>query len=149
MKSNIDCEILLVRLRLIGKYYNTLEQFSNLSLDDFLVDFNKQLIVERLLQLIIQAAIDINDHILSRLQPGNSVSNFQAFIELSKFSILTENLARQLAPSAGLRNRLVHEYDDIDSSQVFTAISFALQQYPLYVEQINNYLILLEQSNSQ
>ena len=55
------------------------------------------------------------------------------------------DLARKLAPSAGLRNRLVHEYDDIDSSQVFKAISFALQQYPLYVKQINNYLISLEQ----
>lgn len=143
--SNIDSEIVLTRLRLIAKYYNTLEQFSNVSLDDFLTDFNKQLIVERLLQLMIQSAIDINNHILSRLQPDNVVSNFEAFIELAKRDVITEDLARRLAPSAGLRNRLVHEYDDIDSSQVFKAISFALQQYPLYVKQINNYLISLEQ----
>ena len=143
--SNIESEIVLTRLRLIAKYYNTLEQFSKLTLDDYLADFNKQLIVERLLQLIIQAAIDINYYILSRLQPDNVVSNFEAFIELAKYGVLTEDLARQLAPSAGLRNRLVHEYDDIDSSQVFKAISFALQQYPLYVKQINNYLISLEE----
>ena len=47
--SNIDSEIVLARLRLIAKYYNTLEQFSDISIDDFLADFNKQLIVERLL----------------------------------------------------------------------------------------------------
>ena len=143
--SNIDSEIVLARLRLIAKYYNTLEQFSDISIDNFLADFNKQLIVERLLQLMIQSAIDINNHILSRLQPDNLVSNFEAFIELAKYDVITEDLARRLAPSAGLRNRLVHEYDDIDSSQVFKAISFALQQYPLYVKQINNYLISLEQ----
>ncbi|MDJ0633935.1 MAG: DUF86 domain-containing protein [Xenococcaceae cyanobacterium MO_188.B29] len=143
--SNIDSEIVLARLSLIAKYYNTLEQFSNISLDDYLADYNKQLIVERLLQLIIQAAIDINYHILSRLQPGNVVSNFEAFIELAKYGVLTEDLAKQLAPSAGLRNRLVHEYDDIDSNQVYKAISFALQQYPLYVNQINNYLISSEE----
>ena len=90
---------------------------------------------------MIQSAIDIN-HILSRLQPDNLVSNFEAFIELAKCDVITEDLAIKLAPSAGLRNRLVHEYDDIDSSQVFKAISFALQQYPLYVKQINNYLII-------
>ncbi len=143
--SNIDSEIVLARLSLIAKYYNTLEQFSNITLDDYLADFNKQLIIERLLQLIIQAAIDINYHILSRLQPGNVVSNFEAFIELAKYGVLTEDLAKQLAPSAGLRNRLVHEYDDIDSNQVYKAISFALQQYPLYVNQINNYLISSEE----
>ena len=143
--SNIESEIVLARLSLIAKYYNTLEQFSNITLDDYLADYNKQLIVERLLQLIIQAAIDINYYILSKLRPDNVVSNFEAFIELAKYGVLTEDLARKLAPSAGLRNRLVHEYDDIDSSQVFKAISFALQQYPLYVKQINNYLISSEE----
>ncbi|MDZ8109069.1 MAG: DUF86 domain-containing protein [Nostoc sp. DedQUE12a] len=143
--SNIDPEIVLVRLRLITKYYNTLEEFRSISLDEFLADFRQQLVVERLLQLITQAAIDINEHILSKLSPGNSVTNFEAFIELSKYEVIAPELAKQLAPSAGLRNRLVHEYDDIDPKQVFMAITFALQQYPLYVRQINSYLISLSE----
>ena len=145
--SNIDPEIVLVRLRLITKYYNTLEEFRSTSLDSFLADFRQQLVVERLLQLMTQAAIDINEHILSKLSPGNSATNFEAFIELSKYEVIAPELARQLAPSAGLRNRLVHEYDDIDPKQVFKAISFALQQYPFYVRQVNNYLILLDVDN--
>ncbi|WP_016949548.1 DUF86 domain-containing protein [Anabaena sp. PCC 7108] len=145
--SNIDSEIVLARLRLITKYYNTLEEFSSISLDEFLGDFRQQLIVERLLQLMTQAAIDINDHILSKLKPGKSYTNFEAFIELGKYQIITPELAKQIAPSSGLRNRLVHEYDDIDPNQVFMAISFALQQYPLYVRQINSYLIALEEGN--
>ncbi|MBE9056981.1 DUF86 domain-containing protein [Sphaerospermopsis sp. LEGE 08334] len=145
--SNIDSEIVLSRLRLITKYYNTLEEFRSLSLDEFLADFRQQLIVERLLQLMTQAAIDINDHILSKLNPGKTYTNFEAFIELGKYQILTPELAKQIAPSSGLRNRLVHEYDDIDPNQVFKAISFALQQYPLYVRQINSYLITLEEEN--
>ncbi len=145
--SNIDPEIVLVRLRLITKYYNTLEEFRSASLDDFLTDFRQQLVVERLLQLMTQAAIDINEHILSKLSPGNSVTNFEAFIELSKYQVITPELAKQIAPSSGLRNRLVHEYDEIDPQQVFESISFALQQYPLYVRQINSYLISLSQED--
>ncbi|ALB43569.1 hypothetical protein AA650_15655 [Anabaena sp. WA102] len=143
----MDSEIVLSRLRLITKYYNTLVEFNSLSLDEFLGDFRQQLIVERLLQLMTQAAIDINDHILSKLKSGKSYTNFEAFIELGKYQILTPELAKQIAPSSGLRNRLVHEYDDIDPNQVFMAISFALQQYPLYVRQINSYLITLEEEN--
>jgi hypothetical protein len=41
----------------------------------------------------------------------------------------------------------VHEYDEIDPQQVFKAISFALQQYPLYVRQVNSYLISLSQED--
>jgi uncharacterized protein YutE (UPF0331/DUF86 family) len=145
--SNIDSEIVLARLRLITKYYNTLDEFRSLNLDEFLADFRQQLIIERLLQLMTQAAIDINDHILSKLNSGKSYTNFEAFIELGKYQIITPELAKQIAPSSGLRNRLVHEYDDIDPNQVFKSISFALQQYPLYVRQINSYLISLEEEN--
>lgn len=145
--SNIDPEIVLVRLRLITKYYNTLEEFRSTNLDDFLANFHQQLVVERLLQLMTQAAIYINEHILSKLSPGNSATNFEAFIELSKYEVIAPELATQLAPSSGLRNRLVHEYDDIDPKQVFKAISFALQQYPFYVRQINHYLISLDVDN--
>jgi len=145
--SNIDTEIVLVRLQLINKYYNTLEEFRSTSLDEFLNDFRQQLVVERLLQLMTQAAIDINDHILSKLNPGKTETNFNSFISLGKYSVITVELARQIAPSSGLRNRLVHEYDEIDPRQVFKAISFALQQYPLYVRQVNSYLISLSQED--
>jgi uncharacterized protein YutE (UPF0331/DUF86 family) len=145
--NNIDSEIVLARLKLITKYYNTLEEFRSISLDEFLADFRQQLIVERLLQLMTQAAIDINDHILSKLNSGKCYTNFEAFIELGKSQVITPELAQKLAPSSGLRKRLVHEYDDIDPKQVFMAINFALQQYPLYVRQINSYLISLEEDN--
>ncbi|MBG1269359.1 type VII toxin-antitoxin system HepT family RNase toxin [Nostoc sp. WHI] len=145
--SNIDTEIVLVRLQLINKYYNTLEEFRSTSLDEFLNDFRQQLVVERLLQLMTQAAIDINDHILSKLNPGKSETNFNSFISLGKYGVITVELARQIAPSSGLRNRLVHEYDEIDPRQVFKAISLALQQYPLYVRQVSSYLNSLSQED--
>ena len=145
--SNLDAEIVLARLRLINKYIRTLEEFSTLSLDAYLEDFRQQLVVERLLQLMTQAAIDINDHLLSHLNPGSSNTNFEAFIELGKYNVISSELAKQIAPSSGLRNRLVHEYDDIEPRQVFRAINFALQQYPIYVEQINSYLITLGDKN--
>jgi uncharacterized protein YutE (UPF0331/DUF86 family) len=145
--TNIDTVIVETRLELIGRYLERLKNFELISLDEYLNSFDQQLILERLLQLMTQAAIDINDHILSKLNPGKSYTNFDAFIELSKYEIITPELAKKIAPSSGLINRLVHEYDDIDQKQVFKAISFALQQYPLYIRQIKSYLISLEEDN--
>ena len=146
--KNIEPVIIETRLELIGRYLDHLKKFEGISLDDYLNSFEQQLITERLLQLMTQAAIDINDHILSKLKSGESYTNFDAFTELGKYQIITPELAKQIAPSSGLRNRLVHEYDDIDPNQVFKSISFALQQYPLYVRQINSYLISLEEHNA-
>jgi uncharacterized protein YutE (UPF0331/DUF86 family) len=143
--TNIDTAIVTTRLDFIARYLDRLKGFEQISLDDYLDNFDNQLIVERIVQLIIQAAIDINEHILSKLSPGNSATNFEAFIELSKYRVITPELARQIAPSSGLRNRLVHEYDEIDPQQVFNSIALALQQYPLYVRQVNSYLISLSQ----
>ncbi|MEA5503845.1 DUF86 domain-containing protein [Halotia wernerae UHCC 0503] len=145
--TNIDTVIVTTRLEFIARYLDNLKRFEAISLDYYLNSFDSQLIIERLLQLMTQAAIDINDHILSKLNPGKSETNFDAFIELAKYGVISTELATQLAPSSGLRNRLVHEYDDIDPREVFKSISFALQQYPLYVRQINNYLISLDVDN--
>lgn len=141
--SNIDKAIVAKRVALITQYLESLNKFESKSLEEYLDNFETQMVVERLLQLMTQAAIDINEHILSRINPANSTTNYEAFIEISKYNIINPELAKKLAPSAGLRNRLVHEYDDIDSNQVFGAIKFAIQQYPHYVQQISAYLTSL------
>ena len=76
--------LIVTKTNLITKYYKTLENFRSLSLDNFLADYSQQLLAERLLHLITQTAIDINHHILSRLNHGNSTTNFESFIEVAK-----------------------------------------------------------------
>ncbi|MDK2459223.1 type VII toxin-antitoxin system HepT family RNase toxin [Dolichospermum flos-aquae] len=132
------------QIKLITKYYQTLEKLGLISLDDFLADYSQQLLAERLLHLITQTAIDINHHILSKLNPGNHTTNFDSFIELAQYEVITPELAQELTPSTGLIKHLVYEYYDIDPNQVFMAMRFALKQYPLYVRQLNSYLIFLE-----
>lgn len=143
---NID-ELTLAKIKLISKYYQALKNFSSISLDDFLNDYYQQLLAERLLHLISQAAIDVNHHILSKLNLGNHNNNFESFTELTKYKVITPELAKQLAPSERLIKHLVYEYDEIDPNQVFREVNFALQQYPLYLRQINSYLISLNQED--
>lgn len=49
-------------------------------------------------------------------------------------------LAKAIAQSSGLRNRIVHQYEEIDSTIVFEAIQYALEQFSLYLFQITKYI---------
>ena len=95
---------------------------------------------ERLLQEAIEAALDINAHLIAehgRAVPEDYYSGFPA---LAGLGILSRELADQLAPSAGLRNRLVHEYEGLDDARVLAAITTILTLYPQYVGAIEAFL---------
>lgn len=48
---------------------------------------------------------------------------------MGEIKAIPMDLAERLAPSAGLRNRLVHEYDRLDHSMVLAAVAMAEEQY--------------------
>jgi len=95
---------------------------------------------ERLLHEVIEAAVDINTHLLVQSGRPTPDSMFESFIELGKAGILTGTLANTLAPSAGLRNRLVHEYETINEAWVHRAVRDALRDYPLYMAAVEDFL---------
>ena len=138
--TEIDPEIVLNKLVFLDDYLKNLEHFESVTMSEYLNDRNQQLIVERLLQLTIQVALDINRYFLKQLQIEQPESNFAAFIELGNCGIITLDLAKVLAPSASLRNRLVHVYEEIDSVRVHASIKIALQYYPIYQRQVKRYL---------
>ncbi|MEQ9239078.1 DUF86 domain-containing protein [Coleofasciculus sp. E2-BRE-01] len=78
-----------MRLRLIAKYRNALEEFRSISLNEYLANFRQQLIVERLLQLMVEAATDINKYILVRCYQISTVKYTDAFIEAGRQGIIT------------------------------------------------------------
>lgn len=140
---SINRENIEARISLMLKYLRRLQQF-NLSLDEYLASFDQQLIAERLLQLLVEVASDINSDLLVEIYQDTPETYFDSFIKAGRNGIIDVDLSRQLAQSAGLRNRLVHQYEEIDHQIVFTSISDALQQFSLYIQQITHYLDSLE-----
>lgn len=142
-----DPEIILARIKAMQKYLQRLNQFKSLTLEEYLNDFDKQLITERLIQLCTESALDINKHILAKLGVLNQKEtwkNQEYFLEATKQKILTSEVAEELAKAAGMRNLLVHQYLKIDSAKVFGAIEKCLIYYPLYIRQITTYIDSLE-----
>jgi uncharacterized protein YutE (UPF0331/DUF86 family) len=85
--------------------------YKEVSYDAFLSDHYK---VERLIELLIMAASDIAFHLLSQQKEPPPASYRSAFIRLGELGIVDPETSQNLALGAGLRNILVHEYEEID-----------------------------------
>ena len=128
------------------QYIKQLQKSADIDVADYKESFDQQLIVERLLHLLIESATDINMHLAVMDGQPPPETYYDSFLALARMGAISMDLAEQLAPSAGLRNRLVHDYDDIDSAIVHGAIDFALTLYPQYLQQVESYIQRLDES---
>ncbi|MFH0813049.1 MAG: DUF86 domain-containing protein [Pseudomonadota bacterium] len=138
--SPIEKEIIIRKLAVIVDNLKALEPIRDMAREEYVKDVYKRKATERLLQELIEAAIDVNTHII--VQSGNTVPDdyYESFIKAGRLKIIAFELAEKLAPSAGLRNRLVHEYDLLEHSLVLDAVSMAEELYPGYIKQIKDYI---------
>lgn len=121
------------KLRLLRTLLDDLRPYQGFTADDLLSDRTARYVVERILSSLVDVAVGLNSHILvasGRPAPDDQRSSF---IEAAALGALDKALAERLAPSAGLRNVLVHEYAEIDLVKVAAAITEALQDFGSYV----------------
>ena len=138
--SPLDIDIIRTKIAIILDNLKALEPINEMSRDEYLRDLYKRKATERLLQELIEAAIDINTHIVVGSGYAPPDDYYQSFKRAGELGFLSLDLAEKLAPSAGLRNRLVHEYDRIDHSIILKAVSMAQELYPRYIEEISAFL---------
>jgi uncharacterized protein YutE (UPF0331/DUF86 family) len=69
-----------------------------------------------------------------------AVDYFNSFIDIAEQDIIPIEFALKIAPSTGLRNILVHEYEEINDEVVYNSINTCLQYYLEYMNLINQYL---------
>jgi uncharacterized protein YutE (UPF0331/DUF86 family) len=138
--SPVEKDIIKSKLAIMVRNLKALEEISRRAMADYEQDLLLRKATERLLQELIEAAVDVNTHLI--VQSGGMVPDtyYECFLEIGALGIIPNNLARVLAPSAGLRNRLVHEYDRIDDTVVHHATGEAVKAYTEYVGAVQDYL---------
>ncbi len=138
--SPVEADVIRRKLGIIIENLKALGPVRGMGREEYAGDIYKRKATERLLQELIEAAIDINTHIL--VQKGGEAPDdyYHSFIRMGAVAVLSRDLAERLAPSAGLRNRLVHDYDMIDHPLVLDAVRMADSLYPRYVLEIEDYL---------
>ncbi|HEX5812174.1 MAG TPA: HepT-like ribonuclease domain-containing protein [Pseudonocardia sp.] len=64
----------------------------------------------------------------------------RSFTAVADTGLIDHDLAQRLAPSAGLRDVLVHAYVDLDLARVVAAVPLASEQYAEYVRQVARWM---------
>ena len=132
----IDKRLIHRKIALIAKDLQGLRPIAALSQKEYLKKIEYEVLAERYLERIITRMIDINYHFI--VETGNPPPKdyFTSFIELGKLKVLPLEFAQNLAQYAGLRNRLVHEYNTLDEKKVYQALKRAIKDIPRYLNYI-------------
>lgn len=97
--------------------------------------------VERFVTRLVDLAVDVNTHLaVAKLgrAPGDYRSSFTLAAELEA---IDAKLAKLIAPSVGMRNVVIHEYDRLDLERLAAAIPLAVAHYREYVRQVARFVI--------
>jgi uncharacterized protein YutE (UPF0331/DUF86 family) len=136
----IDSVLISRKFKLIIEDLKALESMVNMKLDDYLIDRTVQAVAERYLERMIGRMIDVNFHILSETNNPPPPDYFRSFTELAKIRVLPPDFAKKIAHSAGLRNRLVHEYDEIEAEKIYQGVKAAVEDVPKYMDLVNCFI---------
>lgn len=106
-------------------------------------DWRHRALVERLFERLVELAVAINSHIaaaMTGIPPDEYRASFQAAAEAGA---LPPDLADRLAPAAGLRNVITHDYLDTDLTLLAAGVNEAPADFNAYVVAVAGWLELL------
>ncbi|NOH04500.1 MAG: DUF86 domain-containing protein [Chloroflexi bacterium] len=128
------------RIRDLEQYLDELKPYLAIGIEKYLKNREKRYIVERLIQLIVEVASDINRNIIENEQSASADTYYDSFTKLVELKVLPERLAVRLASTTGLRNRLVHRYEDVEHAVVFHSAIRMLENFRRYIRFVHKYV---------
>jgi uncharacterized protein YutE (UPF0331/DUF86 family) len=138
----LDQDLIKRKSALIQEELLHLTEFESLTLEETARDYRTQAIVERLLERIITRAIDINQHIIA--ERGTHLpfprKYRETFLRLADLDVYSKKFGEQIAPSAGFRNALVHDYNNIDKEILRKSIGEAIREFNLYTTYVLDFV---------
>lgn len=138
--SEIDKELVRRKLETLKGYVQKLAELRSLDKQAFLGDHRHFGLAEHYLQLSIEIVLDVCRHlvvVLAAKTPEDSRGLFQV---LAQHNVLTPEFAEKNQNMAGFRNRLVHEYSEIDHEKVYMYLQNYFGEFEKFIVEISRYL---------
>jgi len=136
----VDKQVALRKLSKLNQYLKELKTFKDITWEEYMNDFQIQRTVERLIQLIVDVATDLNAHAVVDAHNPAPSDSYDSFIQAAKLGLYPLDFARQIAPSTGERNIIVHEYEEIDDGIVYDSIEQTLTMYERYYRHVFRFI---------
>ncbi|MGH7391823.1 MAG: type VII toxin-antitoxin system HepT family RNase toxin [Candidatus Rokuibacteriota bacterium] len=108
--------------------------------EEYLASPIDEVLAERYLERMIGRMIDVNYHVITDAGHAPPRDYYESFTQLAKLQILPPSFASRIAACAGLRNRLVHEYEDIDARRVHEGLQATVRDVPEYLRRMHEHV---------
>lgn len=117
-----------------------LEDIAPAERESFLADPKQIGAAKYYLQISIGACLDSGTHIASSERYRTPQNYRDVFSVLNENGILSDDFTTTLKQMAGLRNRLVHLYWDVDDEQIYSYLQNNLDDFDKYAQHILDFL---------
>lgn len=141
----IDVDLVRRKLSRLNMFLEELRPISQKSIEEYKDDHYLRFSAERLIQLIVECAVDVNNHVVVETDNRPPEDYRTSFVSAAKVKLISADLAERLKGSAGMRNILVHDYMEIDDEKVFNVIPAAIKDYKEYIKQAEAFVEKLEE----
>lgn len=132
----MDEGIVTARLTGLQQSLDQLGTLQGVTATDLESDPMMRAAAERLIQVIVDFAIDINSHICVTKVGRAPETGRESFHGAADAGVIDRGLADALGPCAGLRNVLIHRYAQIQCELVAGSIEEILDRFPAYIDQV-------------
>jgi len=136
----VDRELVTRKLAMIVDDLRAVTPIAAKPLDDYLASSTDEVLAERYLERMIGRMIDVNYHLITDAGHAPPRDYYESFTQLGGLGVLSPSFASQIAACAGLRNRIVHEYDDIDPRRVYEGLQAAVRDIPEYLRRVHRHV---------
>ena len=131
-----DEDVIVDKLRYINRYTDDLKQMRGMSKEEYVEDMVTQRAVERTLMNLVQACIDLAQHIRSAKGLSPTGTARQEMQVLGNAEILSRETQEKMEEAIGFRNILAHRYGDIDHEVVFDVLHDDLRWFEQFQQEI-------------
>jgi len=136
----LDKTLVRQKLAFLLEHLDELGPLAAITLDEYRADVIKRHAAEKLIELVVGYATDINQLVIEDAGRAAPQGYYHSFTLMAELNVLPRDLATRLASTTGLRNRLVHLYEKLSHESVYYSLKPLLKNYQQYFVLINDYL---------
>ncbi|MDO9287640.1 MAG: DUF86 domain-containing protein [Thermodesulfovibrionales bacterium] len=132
----VDKNVVLRKISELETYQKQIEEFSDITIQEYKSDWKLQRIIERTLQMMIETCVDIAHHIISDKNMRPPTSYADTFKILLENNIIEPELYQVMDKMTKFRNIVVHRYEDVDAEIVIIILKKHISDFNAFKEAI-------------
>lgn len=137
----VDREKIRQKLQFMRDNLKHLESFQGLSLEEFKDNAINEAAATRMLQITIEAMLDMCAHVIAREGWGLPKSYGEIVVVATRNGLSPPDMEETFKKMARFRNRVVHLYEEVDAEELLAIINSQLEDFrPFMASVVEKYL---------